>query len=191
MFPGSGLAKKPPDWLVAAELVETSRLWGRTVAAIEPEWVEPVAAHLVKRTYSEPRWSRTRGAAIATPVTLVAMSAVVLPAAAQAQTTARAAAPATVQPPLTKAQAAAFSTNVTDKVIVVFKNQFTNVADTPSNTTVRAADVQSTQSAVMTQLGQTHALNDADIDLAGQHLGALVLQQLLELVHEHDQIERI
>jgi ATP-dependent helicase HrpA len=66
VFPGSGLAKKPPDWLVAAELVETSRLWGRTVAAIEPEWVEPVAAHLVKRSYSEPRWSRSRGAAIAT-----------------------------------------------------------------------------------------------------------------------------
>ncbi len=66
VFPGSGLAKKPPDWVVAAELVETSRLWGRTVAAIEPEWVEPVAAHLVKRTYSEPRWSRSRGAAIAT-----------------------------------------------------------------------------------------------------------------------------
>jgi ATP-dependent helicase HrpA len=66
VFPGSGLAKKPPDWIVAAELVETSRLWGRTVAAIEPEWVEPVAAHLVKRTYSEPRWSRSRGAAIAT-----------------------------------------------------------------------------------------------------------------------------
>jgi ATP-dependent helicase HrpA len=66
VFPGSGLAKKPPDWLVAAELVETSRLWGRTVAAIEPEWVEPIAAHLVKRTYSEPRWSRSRGAAIAT-----------------------------------------------------------------------------------------------------------------------------
>jgi ATP-dependent helicase HrpA len=66
VFPGSGLAKKPPDWIVAAELVETSRLWGRTVAAIEPEWVEPIAAHLVKRTYSEPRWSRSRGAAIAT-----------------------------------------------------------------------------------------------------------------------------
>jgi ATP-dependent helicase HrpA len=66
VFPGSGLAKKPPDWIVAAELVETSRLWGRTIAAIEPEWVEPIAAHLVKRSYSEPRWSRSRGAAIAT-----------------------------------------------------------------------------------------------------------------------------
>ena len=65
VFPGSGLARKPPDWLVAAELVETSRLWARTVAAIEPEWVEPVAAHLVKRSYSEPRWSRSQGSAIA------------------------------------------------------------------------------------------------------------------------------
>jgi len=66
VFPGSGLARKPPDWVVAAELVETSRLWARTVAAIEPEWVEPVAAHLVKRSYSEPRWSRNSGAAVAT-----------------------------------------------------------------------------------------------------------------------------
>ena len=66
IFPGSALARKPPDWVVAAELVETSRLWGRLVAAIEPEWVEPVAAHLVKRTYSEPRWSKSRGAVVAT-----------------------------------------------------------------------------------------------------------------------------
>jgi ATP-dependent helicase HrpA len=66
IFPGSGLAKKQPDWIVAAELVETSRLWGRIVVAIEPEWVEPVAAHLVKRTYSEPRWSKKRGAVVAT-----------------------------------------------------------------------------------------------------------------------------
>jgi ATP-dependent helicase HrpA len=66
VFPGSGLARKPPDWLVAAELVETSRLWARTVAAIEPEWVEPVAEHLVKRSYSEPRWSRGSGSAVAT-----------------------------------------------------------------------------------------------------------------------------
>jgi ATP-dependent helicase HrpA len=66
IFPGSALARKPPDWVVAAELVETSRLWGRLVAAIEPEWVEPVAAHLVKRAYNEPRWSKKRGAAVAT-----------------------------------------------------------------------------------------------------------------------------
>jgi ATP-dependent helicase HrpA len=66
IFPGSGLAKKTPDWIVSAELVETSRLWGRIVASIEPEWVEPVAAHLVKRDYSEPRWSKKRGAVMAT-----------------------------------------------------------------------------------------------------------------------------
>jgi ATP-dependent helicase HrpA len=66
IFPGSALARKPPDWVVAAELVETSRLWGRLAAAIEPEWVETVAGHLVKREYSEPRWSKKRGAVVAT-----------------------------------------------------------------------------------------------------------------------------
>jgi ATP-dependent helicase HrpA len=66
IFPGSGLARKPPDWIVAAELVETSRLWGRMTAAIDPEWIEPLAQHLVRRSYSEPRWSRKRGAAVAT-----------------------------------------------------------------------------------------------------------------------------
>ncbi len=65
IFPGSSLAKQAPDWIVAAELVETSRLWARTVACIEPEWVEPLAAHLVKRSYSEPGWERKRGAAVA------------------------------------------------------------------------------------------------------------------------------
>ena len=54
IFPGSSLARKPPQWVVAAELVETSRLWARVTARIEPEWAEPLAAHLVKRTYSEP-----------------------------------------------------------------------------------------------------------------------------------------
>ena len=62
VFPGSALFKKPPRWVVAAELVETSRLWGRVCARIEPEQVEPLAAHLVTRTYSEPHWSRKRGA---------------------------------------------------------------------------------------------------------------------------------
>ena len=65
IFPGSALARKPPDWVVAAELVETSRLWARTVARIEPEWAEPLARHLVKRSYSEPHWETKRGAAIA------------------------------------------------------------------------------------------------------------------------------
>jgi ATP-dependent helicase HrpA len=65
IFPGSSLARKAPDWIVAAELVETSRLWARDVARIEPEWVEPLAAHLVKRSYSEPHWERKRGSAVA------------------------------------------------------------------------------------------------------------------------------
>ena len=65
IFPGSPLAKKNPRWVMAAELVETSRLFARTVAKIQPEWVEPLAEHLVKRTYSEPHWSRKRAAAVA------------------------------------------------------------------------------------------------------------------------------
>ncbi len=64
IFPGSGLAKKAPAWAMAAELVETSRLFARTVARIQPEWVEPLAEHLVKRTYSEPHWSSKQGAAM-------------------------------------------------------------------------------------------------------------------------------
>jgi ATP-dependent helicase HrpA len=65
IFPGSALTRKPPDWIVAAELVETSRLWARTVARIEPEWVEPLARHLVKHSYSEPHWEKKRGGAVA------------------------------------------------------------------------------------------------------------------------------
>ncbi|HZK32801.1 MAG TPA: ATP-dependent RNA helicase HrpA, partial [Corynebacterium sp.] len=65
VFPGSSLAKKPPQFLMAAELVETSRLWARDVAAIEPEWVEEVAGSLIRHTYSEPVWSRKRAAAMA------------------------------------------------------------------------------------------------------------------------------
>ncbi|GAA5055607.1 ATP-dependent RNA helicase HrpA [Nocardia callitridis] len=63
IFPGSSLAKKPPRWVMAAELVETSRLWGRMAAAVKPEWAEQLAGDLVKRTYSEPHWSSKRGAA--------------------------------------------------------------------------------------------------------------------------------
>jgi len=65
IFPDSVLARKPPAWVVAAELVETSRLWARTAARIEPEWAEQLAAHLIKRSYSEPHWSARRGAAMA------------------------------------------------------------------------------------------------------------------------------
>ncbi|RLM16816.1 ATP-dependent RNA helicase HrpA [Gibbsiella quercinecans] len=65
VFPGSGLFKKPPKWVMVAELVETSRLWGRIAARIEPEWVEPLAQHLVKHSYSEPHWSKSQGAVMA------------------------------------------------------------------------------------------------------------------------------
>src|SRR3954468_16862299 len=66
IFPGSALARKQPSWVMAAELVETSRLWARDVARIQPEWVEPLAEHLLRRTYSEPRWDPNRGAVVAT-----------------------------------------------------------------------------------------------------------------------------
>jgi ATP-dependent helicase HrpA len=65
IFPGSGLAKKPPRWVMAGELVETTRLWGRTVARVKPEWIEKAAGHLVKRQHAEPHWSAKRGAAMA------------------------------------------------------------------------------------------------------------------------------
>ncbi|MGV8977223.1 MAG: ATP-dependent RNA helicase HrpA [Cellulomonas sp.] len=65
IFPGSGLARRPPAWIMAGELVETSRLWARDVARIQPEWAEDLASHLVRRTYSEPTWSTKQGAAMA------------------------------------------------------------------------------------------------------------------------------
>ncbi len=65
IFPGSTLFKKQPPFVMSAELVETSRLWGRMNARIEPEWAETMAAHLVKRTYSEPHWEKKRGAVMA------------------------------------------------------------------------------------------------------------------------------
>ncbi|MFH9584983.1 ATP-dependent RNA helicase HrpA [Streptomyces luteogriseus] len=65
IFPGSALFKKPPRFVMSAELVETSRLWARVNAKIEPEWVEPLAAHLVKRTYSEPHWEKDQAAVMA------------------------------------------------------------------------------------------------------------------------------
>ncbi len=66
IFPGSPLSRRPPRWVMAAELVETSRLFARTVARISPEWIEPLAEHLVRRSYSEPHWSRKRAATVAT-----------------------------------------------------------------------------------------------------------------------------
>jgi ATP-dependent helicase HrpA len=60
----SGMAKSAASWVMAGELVETGRLWARMVARIDPSWVEPLADHLVKRTRSEPHWSRDRGQAV-------------------------------------------------------------------------------------------------------------------------------
>ena len=65
IFPGSGLFKKPPKWSMVAELTETSRLYGRTAARIQPEWIEPLAQHLIKKNYSDPRWSKKAGAVLA------------------------------------------------------------------------------------------------------------------------------
>ncbi len=65
IFPGSALFKKPPKWTMVAELVETSRLWGRIAARIDPEWIEPIAAHLLKHSYSEPHWEKGAGAVMA------------------------------------------------------------------------------------------------------------------------------
>jgi ATP-dependent helicase HrpA len=77
IFPGSGLAKKSPKWLMSAELVETSRLFARMNAKIDPLWLEPLAQHLVKRNYSEPHWEKKQGAVMAfEQVTLYGLSIV-------------------------------------------------------------------------------------------------------------------
>lgn len=65
IFPGSALAKKQPDAIMSAELVETSRLFARMNAAIDPAWAEPLAGSLLKRSYSEPHWEKRQGAAVA------------------------------------------------------------------------------------------------------------------------------
>ncbi|MER6117348.1 ATP-dependent RNA helicase HrpA [Streptomyces sp. NPDC001743] len=65
IFPGSALFKKQPRFVMSAELVETSRLWARVNARVEPEWIEPLAGHLLKRTYSEPHWEKDQAAVMA------------------------------------------------------------------------------------------------------------------------------
>jgi ATP-dependent helicase HrpA len=65
VFPGSVLAKKQPDAVMAAELVETSRLFARTAARIDPAWAEPLAGDLLRRTYGEPHWEKKQGAVVA------------------------------------------------------------------------------------------------------------------------------
>ena len=70
--PGSALARRPPTWVMAAELTETTRVWARGVARIDPSWIEPLAPeHLLVRSHSEPRWDRRRGAAVATEKVLL------------------------------------------------------------------------------------------------------------------------
>ncbi|MDN6301476.1 MAG: ATP-dependent RNA helicase HrpA [Brachybacterium sp.] len=65
LWPGSALAKKRPDYVMVAELVETSRLWGRTAARIDPAWAEETGSHVVKRTHSAPHWSSKQASAMA------------------------------------------------------------------------------------------------------------------------------
>ncbi len=65
IFPGSALAGRTPKWLMAGEIAETRRVYARSVAAVEPAWIEAAAAHLVKRRYGEPHWSARRGEAVA------------------------------------------------------------------------------------------------------------------------------
>jgi len=73
--PGSGLARSRPRWVVAAELVETNRMWARGVARIQPEWVQRLAPHLVVHHYSDPQWSAERGATlVAERVTLFGLT---------------------------------------------------------------------------------------------------------------------
>jgi ATP-dependent helicase HrpA len=76
--PGSSLFRKQPPVVMAGELVETTRLWARTTARIDPLWAEQLGAHLVKHSYSEPRWSAKQGSAVATErVTLYGVPLVV------------------------------------------------------------------------------------------------------------------
>ena len=65
LFPASAVAKSTPNWVISTELVETSRLWARYCAAIDPAWAEPLAGSLTRTTYAEPHWSASRGAAVA------------------------------------------------------------------------------------------------------------------------------
>ena len=65
IFPGSGLFSKRPQWIMASEIVETTRTWARTNAEIAPEWVEKQAAHLLKHHFHDPHWSRKQGRVLA------------------------------------------------------------------------------------------------------------------------------
>ncbi|MDO5688480.1 MAG: ATP-dependent RNA helicase HrpA [Pseudoscardovia radai] len=71
LFPASATAKATPAWVMAGELVETSRLWARSAAAIDPTWAEDLAGDLARTTYSEPHWSGSAGAAVASATVLL------------------------------------------------------------------------------------------------------------------------
>ncbi|MHA6494394.1 ATP-dependent RNA helicase HrpA [Pseudomonas borbori] len=65
VHPSSGLGRKRPNWIMAAELVETTKLFARMVAKIEPDWIEPLAPHLIKKNHLEPHWEKKRGQVVA------------------------------------------------------------------------------------------------------------------------------
>ena len=71
LFPASAVAKSTPQWVMSTELVETSRLWARYSAAIDPAWAEPLAGQLTRPSYAEPHWSGSRGSAVATAKVLL------------------------------------------------------------------------------------------------------------------------
>lgn len=71
LFPASAVAKSTPQWVMSTELVETSRLWARYSAAIDPAWAEPLAGQLTRTTYAEPHWSGSRGSAVASAKVLL------------------------------------------------------------------------------------------------------------------------
>ena len=71
LFPASAVAKSTPSWVMSTELVETSRLWARYCAAIDPAWAEPLAGSLTRVTYAEPHWSGSRGSAVASAKVLL------------------------------------------------------------------------------------------------------------------------
>ena len=65
VHPSSGIGRKRPQWVMAAELVETTKLYARMVAKIEPDWIEPLAGHLIKKNHFEPHWEKKRGQVVA------------------------------------------------------------------------------------------------------------------------------
>ena len=65
IHPSSGIGRKRPQWVMAAELVETTKLYARMVAKIEPDWIEPLAGHLIKKNHFEPHWEKKRGQVVA------------------------------------------------------------------------------------------------------------------------------